>query len=177
MIRIDKGWGRFLGLVLGFLSVVAGLLAIVMPDLAIITLTLVLGFGLLFTGAKGIILSFVARGFSERIRYFRMSVGLISIVISLIVFSFRETAVGILILLLSVGLLFQGAWRVVAGWSSDLFPSNLRIFYIVSGIFFLVFSAMVIWNPELGRLTLVYLLALLFLINGFGSIFSGISWD
>jgi len=101
--------------------------------------------------------------------------GLIAIVLSIVVLAYPELAILTLIFILSTALLIIGIARVVIGGFSKVFPSWLRGLLLGVGLLTIILSFVVFISPAFGFLTLVFILSIVFLLNGIARIVSGIT--
>lgn len=158
------------GFLTGLISIFLAVIIMVMPTVGIFTLTLILAVGLLISSIGRIIFVFRSKEVPRKIRASRFFVGLVAITLSLVLLLLPGIGTNILLILLAIGLFFQGNWRISIDWISKRATEGVRALYLGLGILTLVFSLMVIINPDLGVLPLVLLLAFVLLINRMGSV-------
>ena len=168
------GWLRALAVILGLVAVLLSSVVLIFPDLAVLTLILVLSFALLVIGIARICVGIFAKYLSDGIRAFNGIVGLLTIMLGIVVMAIPGIGTAMLITLLAIGILFNGIARVVIGGVAKVFPNWLRGALIVVGLLVIVFSAAVLIFPKLAVLTLVFLVAISFLLNGLARIIAGI---
>ncbi|KXB08803.1 hypothetical protein AKJ56_00260 [candidate division MSBL1 archaeon SCGC-AAA382N08] len=165
---------RVFTIIIGVVSVSLAIAVIMLPDVAIFILTTLLAIGLFVSGVRRIGFGLTQKKISSVIRVFRFSVGFVGVLLSLFVLFVPGIGTTFLLLFLAIGLLLQGVSRVSIGYVSKEASLGMRAFYLIIGLITLLFSAIVIVNPDLGLMTLVLLLAFVLLVNGIGSIFSAL---
>jgi uncharacterized membrane protein HdeD (DUF308 family) len=165
---------RILQIVLGVIAIVLSLAIILNPAFGIATLILMLSITLLVVGIER-----VAMGLSSHIprssRLSNIGLGALAIALGIVVMAFPLFATGILVGLLTFGLLFVGIARIVHGITAKNISKWSRIFLLGVGILSLAVSFMVFASPLLGIFLLTFILAINLLIIGIESIAYGIS--
>ncbi|HET8792964.1 MAG TPA: DUF308 domain-containing protein, partial [Nitrososphaeraceae archaeon] len=101
--------------------------------------------------------------------------GALAIILSIIVIAFPIFAIGMLVTLLALGLLFIGIARIVHGVTNKNTSKWSRIFLIAVGVLSIGVSIMVFVNPVVGIVILTFVLAINLLIIGIESIVHGVS--
>src|ERR687897_75092 len=94
-------------------------------------------------------------GVSKGIRILQIIVGIIAIALSIAVIAFPIFAIGFLLTLLALGLLFIGVARIVHGIFNKQTSKWSRIFLVAVGILSIAIAFMVFINPLLGIFILV----------------------
>ena len=110
-----RSWGRFLAYeAAGLVYLLSGLFAVFSPVEASVVLTLLLGAGLIATGAIRVVLAFQVHG---KARSSLMVAGLITALLGLlIVLGWPGNSLSILGILLGIDLIFQGVAWTMLGW-------------------------------------------------------------
>lgn len=165
---------RVLGAAFGIISIVLAVIVLLRPDVGILTLVIFLSVGLLIEGFRRISLGYTQEAPSRKIRSFRIGIGGVIVIFSLIIMINPGIGVQALIILLALALFVQGIWRISHGWVSKRLSGTLRAIYIGIGFITLIFSGLALVYPEFAQMTLVLLLAFVLLMNGIGSIFHGV---
>ena len=101
--------------------------------------------------------------------------GGLAIALSIIVIGFPIFAIGFLVTLLALGLLFIGIARIIHGVIDKQTSKWSRIFLVAVGILSIGISFIVFANPLLGIFILAFMLAVNLLIIGIESIVHGVS--
>jgi uncharacterized membrane protein HdeD (DUF308 family) len=168
-------WLRTLDVIFGLIAVLLSVTVLVYPGLAILTLILILSLALLVLGiariSKGIFEKYLSDGF----RAFNIIMGSLVLILGITVVVFPDFGTSLLITLLSVGLLFNGIGRIIIGGFVKVLPSWLRSLLVIIGLLTVVFSIAVLLLPNLGAVTLAYIVAISFLVNGIARIIEGIN--
>jgi uncharacterized membrane protein HdeD (DUF308 family) len=108
-------WLRAADIVFGVLAFVLSLVVIFSPSVAVTTLVVLLYFALFVRGVAALSMAGAAKMLAPRLRAASAAVGVLSIVLALVFLAFPGLAIGTLILLLSIGLLFVGVEAIAAG--------------------------------------------------------------
>lgn len=98
-----------------------------------------------------------------------------AIALAIIVIAFPIFAIGFLVTLLAIGLLFIGIARIVHGVFDKQTSKWSRVFLVAVGILSIAISFIVFANPLLGLFILTFMLAVNLLIIGIESIVHGVS--
>ena len=107
-------WLRAADIVFGILAFVLSVVVIFSPSVAVTTLVVLLYFALLVRGVAALSMA-GAKMLPPRLRAASAAVGVLSIVLALVFLVFPGLAIGTLIFLLSIGLLFVGVEAIAAG--------------------------------------------------------------
>jgi len=108
-------WLRAADIVFGILAFVLSVVVILSPSVAVTTLVVLLYFALLVRGVAALSMAGAAKMLPQRLRAASAAVGVLSIILALIFLVFPGLAIGTLIFLLSIGLLFVGIEAITAG--------------------------------------------------------------
>jgi uncharacterized membrane protein HdeD (DUF308 family) len=108
-------WVRAADIVFGILAFVLSAVVIFSPSVAVTTLVVLLYFALFVRGVAAVSMAGAARMLPPRLRIASAAVGVLSIVLALVFLVFPGLAIGTLILLLSIGLVFVGVEAIAAG--------------------------------------------------------------
>jgi len=168
-------WLRALDIVVGSIGVILSISVLMYPKPTILTLILVLSIAALVVGIARIVIGASAKYLPDGLRAINVGAGILALVVALVAMSFPQLAVQVLIYLLSLVLLVHGIARVVVGGFARVFPSWLRGLHVVVGLATIVSSVVIFLFPGFGFLTLVFILAIMFLVNGAARIISGIT--
>ena len=107
-------WLRAADIVFGVLAFVLSVVVIASPGVAILTLVTILYVALFVRGIAGISMAAV-KMISPRLRAASAAVGVLSIILAIIALAYPGLAIGALVFLLSIGLLFVGIEAIAAG--------------------------------------------------------------
>ena len=108
-------WLRAADIVFGILAFVLSVIVIFSPSVAVTTLVVLLYFALFVRGVAAISMAGAARMLPPRLRAASAAVGVLSIILALVFLVFPGLAIGTLIFLLSIGLLFVGIEAIATG--------------------------------------------------------------
>jgi uncharacterized membrane protein HdeD (DUF308 family) len=108
-------WLRAADIVFGILAFVLSVVVIFSPSVAVTTLVVLLYFALFVRGVAALSMAGAAKMLPPRLRAASAAVGVLSIVLALVFLVFPGLAIGTLIFLLSIGLLFVGVEAIAAG--------------------------------------------------------------
>lgn len=163
-------WSRALLVIFGLVAIAASIFVLAVPGIALLTLTFLLSFSLLFIGlsrlARGISLSALGRGQ----RALDIIAGLIGIAIGIIVFIFPSLGLGTLVFMLAFGTMIYGIVSVAFGASAGRLTRGVRALVLLSGFLAMILSVIVLVRPAVAILTLIFLLSVSFMVNGIESI-------
>jgi uncharacterized membrane protein HdeD (DUF308 family) len=167
----SPGWLRAAQIGLGIIALIISIYILAYPVLTFVTIVLLLGVVLFVVGIERIIQGIVAPGKS---RWGTIGLGILVLIISIIVMAF-PSAVGVfLIILLAIGLLFDGIARVYHGATDKTTSRWSRIFSIVAGAIEIGLSIMIMAAPVIGAELISFLLAIALLIVGIQIIAAGV---
>ena len=108
-------WLRAADIVFGILAFVLSVVVIFSPSVAVTTLVVLLYFALFVRGVAALSMAGAAKMLPSRLRAASAAVGVLSIILAVIFLVFPGLAIGTLIFLLSIGLLFVGIEAIAAG--------------------------------------------------------------
>ena len=106
---------RAINLGIGIVAVALGLVALAYPNLTTQVLIYILSFVLLLNGVARLVIGGFGRAFPKWLRGFFAVVGIITIILSAVVFVYSEFGFLALILMLSFSFMFNGIARLVQG--------------------------------------------------------------
>jgi uncharacterized membrane protein HdeD (DUF308 family) len=156
-------------------NIIAGVSFIVISTIVLIDFNLATNIILVLFGITllilGIIRIFVGYYYHEKaiaIKRLKIFAGIIMIIISLIVLS-TITVLGsyILVILLASALILNGALRATVGFLDKEIKLWLKVTLISVGLISILFGILAIVFYKFGFFTIVILLALIFIFNGF----------
>ena len=163
-------WARGLLVIFGLVAIPASIFVLAVPGIALLTLTFLLSFSLIFVGlsriARGISLKALSRGH----RVLDVVAGLLGIAIGMIVFLFPLLGLSTLVVILAFGAMFYGIASVAIGASASRLTRGVRALALLTGVLAIILSIVVLVNPAAAILTLVFLLSVSFMVNGIESI-------
>jgi uncharacterized membrane protein HdeD (DUF308 family) len=167
----SPGWLRAAQIGLGVIALIISIYILAYPLMTFVTLVLLLGVILFVVGIERIIQGIVAPG---RSRWGTIGLGILVLIISIIVMAF-PTAVGVfLIILLAIGLLFDGIARVYHGATDRTRSRWSRIFSLVAGAIEIGVSIMIMVSPAIGAGLVGFLAGIALLIVGIEIIAAGV---
>ena len=168
----SPGWMRAAQIALGVIALVLSLYILAYPVLTFVTIVLLLGIVLFVVGIERIIQGIVAPGKS---RWGTIGLGILVLIISIIVMVFPGAFGVFLIILLAIGLLFDGIARVYHGATDKTRGRWSRIFSIAAGVIEIVLSLTILAAPVIGAELVSFLLAIALVIVGIQIIVAGIT--
>ena len=172
MAQNPPDWFRGAEIIFGLVSVLISMVIILNPGYGNGTLVLLLSLGLFFNAVRMI----STGGVGHLSRSFR-GIGLIggALVVTIVALGFFSPGLGIstVISLLASGLIVQGAARI-ANVAHAGHPRWLRVSALTVGSLTVVLASVTLLEPNLALVSLVALLTIVLLINGFESIISGV---
>src|SRR5919106_5622832 len=168
----SPGWLRAAQIGLGIIALVLSVYILAFPILTFVTVVLLLGVVLFVVGIERIIQGIVAPGKS---RWGTIGLGILVLIISIIVMAFPGAVGVFLIILLAIGLLFDGIARVYHGATDKTTSRWSRIFSIVAGAIEIGLSIMIMAAPVIGAELISFLLAIALLIVGIQIIAAGVT--
>jgi uncharacterized membrane protein HdeD (DUF308 family) len=168
----SPGWMRAAQIGLGVIALVLSVYILAYPVLTFVTIVLLLGVALFVVGIERIIQGIVAPGKS---RWGTIGLGILVLIISIIVIAFPGAFGVFLIILLAIGLLFDGIARVYHGATDKTRGRWSRIFSIAAGVIEIGLSLTILAAPVIGAELMSFLLAIALLIVGIQIIAAGIT--
>jgi uncharacterized membrane protein HdeD (DUF308 family) len=168
----SPGWMRAAQIGLGVIALVLSVYILAYPVLTFVTIVLLLGVALFVVGIERIIQGIVAPGKS---RWGTIGLGILVLIISIIVMAFPGAFGVFLLILLAIGLLFDGIARVYHGATDKTRGRWSRVFSIVAGVIEIGLSLTILAAPVIGAELMSFLLAIALLIVGIQIIAAGIT--
>src|SRR6267378_7391588 len=176
MIAIEKmpSWIRAAEVILGIVSLIAGVYVLAYPGVAIATLILLLAVGLIFLGARDIVLGAMGKFLPSWLRAANIVLGVLAFILSVVVINEPGFAVRTLVLLLYVVLFVRGVAGISLGGAGKQFSAMLRGLSVGAGVLSIILALVFLAMPALGVDVLIILLSLGLLITGLESIAAGV---
>jgi uncharacterized membrane protein HdeD (DUF308 family) len=171
---VSKGI-RILQIIVGIIAIALSIAVIVNPGFGIEILVFLVSLTLLVVGIERVSIAFLPYIKKSSTRISNIVLGGLAIALSIIVIAFPIFAIGLLVTLLALGLLFIGAARIVHGVLDKQTSKWSRVLLVAVGILSIGISFMVFINPLLGIFILTFMLAVNLLIIGIESIVHGAS--
>ncbi|MGH9980641.1 MAG: HdeD family acid-resistance protein [Nitrososphaeraceae archaeon] len=171
---ISKGI-RILQIIVGIIAIALSIAVIVNPGFGIEILVFLVSLTLLVVGIERVSIAFLPYIKKSSTRISNIVLGGLAIALSIIVIAFPIFAIGLLVTLLALGLLFIGAARIVHGVLDKQTSKWSRVLLVGVGILSIGISFIVFINPLLGIFILTFMLAVNLLIIGIESIVHGAS--
>jgi uncharacterized membrane protein HdeD (DUF308 family) len=168
----SPGWLRAAQIGLGIIALIISIYILAYPVLTFVTIVLLIGVILFVVGIERIIQGIAAPGKS---RWGTIGLGILVLIISIIVMAFPGAVGVFLIILLAIGLLFDGIARVYHGVADKTTSRWSRIFSIVAGVIEIGLSLMIMAAPVIGVELVSFLLAIALLIVGIQIIAAGVA--
>src|SRR5467141_3809025 len=142
MIAIEKmpSWIRAAEIILGLVSLLAGIYVLAYPLVAVFTLIVLLAVGLIFLGARDIVLGAMGKFLPSWLRAANIVLGVLAFILSAVVIAEPGFAVLTLILLLYVGLFVRGVAGVAMGAAGKHFSTALRGLSVGVGILSIILA-------------------------------------
>lgn len=169
----SPGWMRAAQIGLGIIALVLSIYILAYPVLTFVTIVyLILGVVLFVVGIERILQGIVAPGKS---RWGTIGLGILVLIISIIVMALPGVVGLFLIILLAIGLLFDGIARVYHGATDKTASRWSRIFSVAAGVIEIGLSLMIMAAPVIGAELVGFLLAIALLIVGIQIIAAGVT--
>lgn len=160
---------RIVQLILGGIAIALSLAVIVNPGFGFGVLIFLLSATLLVVGSERVSIGF-SKVLPKSARIGNLALGGLAIATGIAVLVFPVFTTGLLVTLLSVGLLFVGIAIIIHGITAKNTSKWSRVFSLGVGILSVAIAAMVISTPLLGVFLLTFILAINLLIIGIESI-------
>jgi uncharacterized membrane protein HdeD (DUF308 family) len=175
MIAIEKmpSWIRAAEVILGLVSLLAGVYVLAYPLVAVFTLIILLAVGLIFLGARDIVLGAMGKFLPSWLRAANIVLGVLAFILSVVVINEPGFAVRTLVLLLYVVLFVRGVAGISLGAAGEHFSAMLRGLSVGVGVLSIILAIVFLAVPALGVDVLIILLSLGLLITGLESIAAG----
>ncbi len=152
---------RWPSLLLGILFVLVGILSFLKPGKAIIGITWILALSMLLSGIFAIWIYFTLRGSFGSASGFTLVTGILDIILAILVFFNLDTGFFMLGYFLAFWFLFDSINMLLL--SSYSFHPGLNTLFSILGI---IAGVLMLFNPLIGSLVVVYILAVYLLIFG-----------
>jgi uncharacterized membrane protein HdeD (DUF308 family) len=167
-VRLPTGI-RIIEIILGGIAIALAFTVLLYPGLGIGVLIFLLSITLLVVGFERIAMAF-AKILPKSVRVGNVVLGALAITAGIAVIAFPLLAIGLLVGILSFGLLFIGVARIIHGIKSKNISKWSRIFILGVGILSIIIAATIITSPLLGVFLLTFILGVNLLIIGIESI-------
>jgi uncharacterized membrane protein HdeD (DUF308 family) len=200
IIRNLPTWFRLLQIGIGALSIVLSMLAIAYPGLAVFSIIVLISIVLLIIGIERVVTgmlsysrpysneqsmssSFFSSFFIRRRSspFTNIGLGIIAVALAIIALAFPLIATGVLIALVSFGLMFNGIARIIQGMAVRYYETIrgiskwYKVLTIGVGVLSIILAIIIIVSPALGVFFLALVLSIALLINGIEMIILGIT--
>ncbi|MFC8503022.1 HdeD family acid-resistance protein [Pedococcus sp. NPDC057267] len=149
-LRRRLGW---VGVVVGVGSVALGIAAIAWPGATLVVVAVLFGAQLLVTGIRRILLGVAAPGLDTWVRALLVVLGVMVTIAGLICIRNPFTSLAVIVVLVSVSWLLDGAGDLVSAFSSGR-EAGQRALLAVGGVLSVVGALVILFWPELALLTL-----------------------
>ena len=200
--RSPPTWFRILQIGIGAISVILSMLAIAYPGLAVFSIIVLISIVLLIIGIERVIIgmlsysrpypdeqqsvstSFFSSFFIGRRSspFTNIGLGIIAIALAIVALAFPLIATGILIALVSFGLILTGTARIVQGLAIRYYDKTRRsiskwykVLTIGIGVLSIILAVIIIVSPSLGIFFLALVLSVALLMHGIEMIILGIT--
>lgn len=164
----SKNW--YLLLILGLIFIVMGIWVILTPVSSFIALSVFFAVTFLVTGFSEIIYAISNRKILENWGW-NLAEGVFDLILGVILVSHPGLSIAFLIFYVGFALIFRSIMTI--GWSVHLNKLGTKNWgwVLVLGIFGLIFSFMLLWNPTLTGLAIVVYLGIAFIMIGIAQVF------
>jgi uncharacterized membrane protein HdeD (DUF308 family) len=149
-LRRRLGWS---GVVVGACSVVLGIAALAWPGATLVVVAVLFGAQLLVTGIRRTLLGLAAPGLETWVRALLVVLGVMVTVAGLICMRNPFTSLAVIVVLVSVSWLLDGAGDLVSAFSGGREPGQ-RALLAVGGALSVVGALVILFWPALALLTL-----------------------
>jgi len=166
----SSDWLRAGRVIFGLIAIAASIFVLAIPGIGLYTLVLVLSFSMLFLGLSRLAAGISLKALGKGHRILDIIAGLLGIAIGIIVLLFPVLGVGTLVFMLAFATMIYGISSVAIGASASMLAKGLRALVVISGILAMILSFIVLAEPAVAILTLVFLLSFSFMLNGIESI-------
>jgi uncharacterized membrane protein HdeD (DUF308 family) len=200
IIRNPPAWFRPLQVGIGALSIILSMLAIAYPGLAAFSVIVLISIILLIIGIERVVTGmlsysrpysneqsvtsslfsafFIGRRSSP---FTNIGLGIIAIALAIVALAFPLIATGVLVALISFGLMFNGIARIMQGMAFHYGETKggtarwYKALTIGVGVLSIVLAVIIIASPALGIFFIALVLSIALLINGIEMIILGIT--
>jgi uncharacterized membrane protein HdeD (DUF308 family) len=166
--RLPHWWVPVL---VGVLAIIAGILALVWPGPTLLLIGICFGVWLLFAGAGNLVMAFSASGLSTFLRVMEALLGVLSLLAGLILIARPEASVAAIAFVLAFWFLIIGFLQLARGISV---PDH-RVFNIAFGLLGIAAGIIILAQPGIGVVTIVWVVSITFILNGVLGIALGFS--
>lgn len=166
--RLPHWW---VPVVVGVLAVIAGILALVWPGPTLLLIGFCFGILLLFMGVGNLITAFSASGLSTFLRVMEAILGVITLLAGMILVARPEASVAAIAFVLAFWFLLAGFMQLARGISE----AEHRWFNIGFGVFGVVAGIIILAQPGIGVVTIIWVVSITFILNGVLGIALGFS--
>lgn len=165
-----KNW--WLSILLGVVFIIVGIWILFVPVEGYVALSIVFSITVLITGIIEIIFAASNRHVSSWGWY--LAGGIIDLIIGIMLIASPMLSMEVIPFIIAFWLMFRGFSSI--GYSMDLkrYGTNEWGWYLAFGILAVICSLIVLWQPAIGALYAVYMIAFAFLVTGFFRIMLGI---
>ena len=169
---------KTLNIIIGLLAIISSIFILLFTLSAVLGLLLILAFTLLFIGIARLSNAFWNELLSTKAKIIKASVGLISIVMSLIlilvIVLYPATLILILIYIFSIILFIIGIDRCFIGYITKSYISWYRVLLIIIGVITVVLSTLIFVIPIYDVRLFISLLSISVLLNGLARVILGL---
>jgi uncharacterized membrane protein HdeD (DUF308 family) len=165
---------RVFEVVMGIVAIAISFIVLLFPDFAILSLILFLIIALFIMGVRRIVSGLTGKKHQKWINIFRISIGILVLLLSVTALIVPGLAEQSLIILLAFGLLLFGFSDVFTGIYSKKIKKWVRGLYVIFGFITICLSFTVIIYPAFGLMLLIYMLAISLILIGVRNIISGV---
>ena len=148
--------------VVGALAVVAGILALVWPGPTLLLIGICFGLYLIFAGVGNLVTAFAERGLSTFLRVVETVLGIITLLAGLILLVRPGASVLTAAYVLGFWFLLAGCLQVARGVAIR----ESRAFNLAFGLLGIVAGALILAQPGIGVVTLVWIVGIAFIVRG-----------
>jgi uncharacterized membrane protein HdeD (DUF308 family) len=158
---VGKYW--WVPFVAGVLSVIIGLVALFWPGPTLLVVGLLFGIYLAFWGGLTLVRSVMGHGAPVIARIVFGVVGLLAVVTGLVLMVRPGESVLTVVLVMGFWWVLVGVLQLVAGIAA----SEGRVWNMVWGVLGIIAGAIILANPDIGLITLVFIVGFGLIIQGF----------
>jgi uncharacterized membrane protein HdeD (DUF308 family) len=106
---------RIISIVIGVISIIGGFFALAHPIAAVVSLIMIVSLVILIHGIGLVVIGAAAKNLSKGARIADIGLGIISVIAAAIIHAVPGSALVLMIILVSIGLLFNGIASIVSG--------------------------------------------------------------
>ncbi len=168
-----------INIIFGVVIIILAIIVWIFSDLAILTLITIISFALAILGLARIINGGTDKELSNWVKLMKVITGTIFIIVAIVTIILHLTdptlTIETLILILASALLILGLARFVRGLTAKEVPVWFRAIIIVVGAITTALSIWIMFSLTLENLILIYILAILLVLNGIARITLGLA--